>query len=433
MKFKTLTLGSLIATVLVFLGGILQSTQGQAQTNPPAEDDSYGTADQIKELPYRTFGTLYYRPKLNYPVATPWFPYTILTNHKINPKPSALNAGADESGWVPVPVKEGVVYYRAEYHLKDLVDVSVKQDIDDAKTVYQNSAKTGRIKTPWRPTGDQQNQFEKMAKLQIVVFPTDSFRTQFFPGTTLLKNELGSMTRAPLDDVRGGIRIKSSHVKVTKDMGVIAGLFKGTYDNIDTIRGGLLPGLIVDGLTVDAPLAELATLAIYTDGTTRIGRYETLPKAGIQMLRQNEYPVVEDGKLNIAGAYPVRWNRFEDDIIRSYMFTSADGKYVGYAWTNFMHPSFLAKIMQKMNFSDVMLLDIHPVVGAAVRKPVASASERPADFFTNGSYPLVPMEAETLDWFSRKAAEAYRGAAMQWNYKAAQSGSPNDFIGVFVK
>jgi len=430
MKFNRATKS--LAT-LGILAGTLATNLAPAYAQPMPMTDgepTYTTADSLKLIPYRAFGPLFYEKDLKFPVVAPWFAYERLAAHRILLKPTAkANAGADETGWVPVPIREGRVYYRAEYHLSDLLDVSMDQFMTDAIQNYQ-----GRVRGGWVPSASQQAEFKNKAKMQVVVYPTDQFRAQFFPGTTILLNDKGSMTTSPLGHVRGGIKLKNSYSKTSKEMGPLAGLFKGTFDNIDCIREGRLPGLIVDEQTVDAPLANLATIATYKDGTTRISTWAKLPREGIVMLRQNEFPVIDGGQLNQAGAYPTRWNRFEDSIMRSYMFMSADGKYIGYVWTNYTHPSFIAKVVLKLGFSDMMLMDIHPALGAGVKAPVAQGQPVQDFYAKGGSYPLVPLESDVISWGTSTAAKIARGGRnMQWNYRSVQGGTPNDFIGVFEK
>lgn len=419
---------------VVFTGAQFSSALANAQIRATDAEPQYSTGDELKVIPYRAFGPLFYRKDFAYPVGAPWFSYFHLTDHAIALKPGvAANSGADESGWVPVPVKDGAVYYRAEYHLKDLADVSIDEYIADAAAVYRDSKATKRVRTDWSPSASQQQAFREKSKMQVVVYPTEQFSARYYPGSYLLRFELGSMTKSPLGSTRGGIAWKNTYGKTGKDAGDLAGVFKGTFDNIDCVRDGHLPGLIVDGKTVDAPLANLATLAVYEDGSFKMGPYTKLPSAGIRMLRQNEFPLLDGGELNIPGAYPVRWNRFEDDIMRSYMFMSADGKYIGYVWTNFTHPSFIAKVMKKLKFSDMMLMDIHPALGAAVRKPSARG-QQPAEFFSGGSYPLVPMENDVINWAARTLGAAARGGTrIQWNYNISRDGSPNDFVAIYAK
>jgi hypothetical protein len=424
-----------LAVTTAFVASALGVGSARAQMVALGDvEPTYSAADDLKVIPYRAFGPLFYEKNLKYPVSAPWFSYEHLTQHKIALKSSAAaNEGADESGWVPVPVKDGSVYYRAEYHLKDLADFDMAALIGETMNTYAELKRTGKRRSDWRPTAEQQNEFKSKSKMQVVVYPTAQFQAQFFPGTTILTHEIGSMTKGPIAGTRGNIKLKSSYSKVPKELGQVAGVFKGTFDNVDCVRGGRLPGLIVDGQTVDAPLDELATFATYTDGTTKIAAYSKLPKAGVVMLRQNEYPTLEDGQLTTSGSYPAGWNRFEDDIMRSYMFMSADGKYIGYVFTNFTHPSFIAKVIQKLNFSDMMILDIHPAIGAGAAKP-AVRGQPVADFFGKGSYPIVPMESDVVSGFASGLAQMARnGKRIQWNYKQAGSGTPNDFIGVFAK
>ncbi len=395
---------------------------------------AYTTSDNVKSIPYRAFGPAFYSKTLNHPVVIPWFSYPHLTDHKIALKSSQeQNPGADETGWVPIPIKDGTVYFRAEYHLKGLADASVETFIQEAEAAYEDSKLTNRTKSSWHPTASQRADFLEKSKMHIVLYPSDQFRAQYYPGTTLLTQRDGMMSGESLGSVRGGIKMKASYSRVGKDEGVVAGIFKATFDNFDCVREGRLPGMIIDGQPIDAPLANLETLAVYDDGTFRIATYAKLPRAGIRMLRQNEFPILDAGEVSVAGAYPVRWNRFEDNIMRSYMFTTSDGKYFGYVWTNYTHPSFLAKVLKKLGVGDLMLMDIHPAFVAGVRKPV-NRGEPIAEFFSSGSYPFVPLESEVISWGVSAAAQIVRGGnEIQWNYKSGQTGTPNDFIGVFVK
>lgn len=393
---------------------------------------NYSKSDVVRLLPYRAFGPAFYSKTLNHPVVTPWFSYLHLSEHKIAlSSPQEINPGADETGWVPVPIRDGTVYYRAEYHFKHLADVSVENQIREAIAVYSDAKQPGRARTSWEPSASQQEDFREKSKMHIVLFPADQFRAQFFPGTTLLTQQDGMMSGAQLGKIRGGIKWKTSYSRVNKEEGTVAGIFKATFDNFDCVREGRLPGMIVDGQTIDAPLSNLASLAVYDDGSFRIAPYNKLPRAGIRMLRQNEFPLLDAGEINVAGAYPVRWNRFEDNIMRSYMFTTADGKYFGYVWTNFAHPSFLAKVMKNIGVSDLMLMDIHPAFVAGVRQPI-NRGEVIQEFFSSGSYAFVPLESDKISW-GAGLSQVLRGEGIQWNYKSAQNGTPNDFIGVFVK
>jgi len=57
-------------------------------------------------------------------------------------------------------------------------------------------------------------------------------------------------------------------------------------------------------------------------------------------LRQNEYPLIENGGIVIRGAYPEKYDNFSDDILRSYLISADDGKYFGYLWSNYVPPLF---------------------------------------------------------------------------------------------
>ena len=380
---------------------------------------------------YKNFGPPFYIPSMNYPVLAPNFNYQPLNQHAIPLKSGVkANVGSDKSNWTAVPFQGRAVYYRAEYHIKDIADMDMNKMLDESLEFYKNNPKSG----PWKVSADERKDMVNLAKIQMVVFPMDQFRIKYYPGWILLMNEDGSMTKGKLDAARAGLKMKNDYWKVDqKEWGNLAGILKGAFDNIDTYRGGRPAGSIVDGVVVDAPTDYVQTVAVYNDGTLLIGPYGSLPnKSSIQFLRQNELPVLLNGEVHNGGAYPAGWNRYADHILRTYLFMSRDGKHVGYAWVNYAHPSFVAKALQKMGFSDVMHLDIHPAIASGLATP--SNNLAPVSFFQKGgSYPFIPLEADVLGWVERNVGAAAKGNPIQWPYLTSGTGSSSDFFGVFLK
>lgn len=419
----------LIVAIAMILSAPMVFAQQTVQQKAQSSEDSQGFA---RIWAYKNFGPAFYVPSMNYPVMAPSFSYQPLNQHAIPLKDiKKANAGSDQSNWTPIPFKGKGVYYRAEYHIKDIADMDVNQMLDDSIEMYKTQLKNG----PWNVTKAERAEMVNLAKIQMVVFPMDQFQIKYYPGWFLLMHEGGSMTKGALGAARGGVRWKADYFRVAQsDMPNLAGILKGAFDNIDTFRGGRPAGSIVDGVTVDVPTDYVQTVAVYDDGTLLIGPYGSLPnKARIKWLRQNELPILLNGEVNAGGAYPAGWNRYADHILRTYLFMSRDGKHVGYAWVNYAHPSFVAKVLQKIGFTDVMHLDIHPAVASGLATP--SNDPNPIPFFQKGgSYPFIPIEADVLSWAARVAGEAAKGNPIQWNYlQAVTTGSSSDFFGVFLK
>ncbi|MBY0315225.1 MAG: hypothetical protein K2Q26_06885 [Bdellovibrionales bacterium] len=423
-----------VLKIFIFVGVGLASMISVANdaTVTPVNDiddftESYAQTLRPQMRAYRRFGPPYYRPSMEYPVLPPVAPYKKLVEHPFpisNRK--AINAGADETGWVPVPVTSDAVYYRAEYHLKDL-----GADVDQLITETERHYST-KFRRKWVIAGSDREALMQ-AKLHMLMFPMDKFKVKFHPGTYLLKHTRGARDGAPIRGTRGGIpwRLEYDRVDPT-DYSKLVGVFKGTFDNKDCIRGQCLPGLIVDGKTIDAPFPNLATIAMNSDGQILMGRYGNIGNTSMNWLRQNEYPVIENGQIVEDGAFPTGWNRFGDVIMRTYMVTSQDGKYFGYVWTMFSHPSFVAKLLHQMGIQNMMVIDIHPAVGAGVAQPMAL--EKGIPFFSKeGMYPFILPESEAISNAEAAVGSWIRGSPMQWPINWAKTGSATDFFSVLLK
>jgi hypothetical protein len=459
---------SLISQLMI-LGCVLAPTISLAQLAPPAftnDDDNNSTkhVDMAHAFAYRNFGPAYWQPvgAWNYPVPAQDSAYPSVVGHSITLDPGTVpDEKADPAtSWVAIPVNSKSVYYRAEYLLKDVQNIDVVGALAGAAAYYQH------IGRRWNPNDydhssiadlgssknvDEEN-FHSKAKMTMVLFPTSDFHLKYFPGKELLmypsgtNHVNGAESNMPaLAQPRGGVAWSPFFDKVNPaENASLVGIFKGMFDNEDTRRNGNFPGFIMDGKVVDQPLKELGTVATYKDGTVQVGEWTDIPQANIDRLRQNEYLVLHKGQINPSGAYPIGWNRFGDDIIRSYLVMSADGKYFGYLWTMYMHPSMVAEAMQKLNFSEVMLMDIHPALGARFARPMALETAPKSDFFHSSvSYAFIPEEDQVaaqqaktssfLYGWTKMAADAYRShKPMDWPVGEAKVGSKEDFFGVYL-
>ena len=416
-------MNSIFACLMLSLSAAFAQTQSPVQEKADLQDGQLGIHRVWAHLEYCP---QYYIPSMNYPVLAPSFPYQPLQDFAITLKSAAKpNAGADATNWTPVPFKGKAVYYRAEYHMKDFADVDVKQMLDDSIEHYRKN-KIG----PWDVVPAQRNEMIRSAKIHLAVFPMEQFRIKYYPGWVVFWHENGSLLKGRLEAPRSPY--KNDYARVHEsDLPNLAGILKGAFDNEDTRRGDRVAGTIADGVVIDQPIEYLQTIAVYSDGKFVIGPYKDLPnKSDIKWLRQNELPILLRGEVS-RGAYPIGWNGYGDHMLRTYIFMSRDGKYVGYAWTNYAHPSFTAKVIQKLGFSEMMQLDIHPAIAAGLAMPSNNANIAP--FFKGGSYPFIPLEADVHGWLKRSVGQLANDKPIQWPYQTAEKFSTSDVFCVIAK
>lgn len=369
---------------------------------------------KVKLAGYRKYGSLMYRKDLNYPVPAQ-------NNAKIDPSaaPSFIrlkenvkpNKKANISGWVPVETGDGKVYWRAEYHVKDL-------DIPDPFKLFK------------RRKGDRYDEtkidlMRDRSKLHMVSFPLCDFRAFYDPGKTLLRQEDDGSKKGWL---KGGKKVnpnakslykKSGKVPEDKRSDLVA-ILNGTYFQQNTWyyfnKKLNYAGLVVNGKTVVKPSNHHASFAIYDDDNVRIARYMDLPeKHKIMTLRQNDLMIMEDGAPGV-GSDPLKFRRFEDNFVRSYVGLCKDRQHLAYIWTNYAPTEVLVNVLQNMGFLDVMLLDIHAVIAAKVVNPGGNKGD-----FLRHSYDFVP-DAKIF------------GMHFQWNPASALKwGSRRDYFAILSK
>ncbi len=382
---------------------------------------SSSNPQMLKDWAYVKFGSELYQEYMEYPI-----PHAAVCAEKLATSPSTLplrpdaypNHGASETNWVGIPMRQGGTYWRAEYHLSDLDIAGLaysEHPLEDFGPDYDE---------------EKRNVAWERAKVHIVSFPSDSFQFTYRPGSTLLQQssdgeQVGFLTADNrVTNPAIGI-IDSSHTSLnsTSEEDII-GIFNGTFHQEDTsfVIGGVreYAGLVVDGTEVIPPSSEMATFAVYRDGEVRLGTYRNLPdKENIVTLRQNNFMVMEDGDLNPTMTDPEEWawNRYGDDILGSYLATNEEGQ-MAYIWSTYAPPWAVAETLKAAGFTNVMLLDIHPVVSASV----AQAGYGHGDGVINGHYDVVP-QLETPGVRDK-----------QWDPRiAVGSGSPHDFFAVVAR
>jgi Phosphodiester glycosidase len=125
-------------------------------------------------------------------------------------------------------------------------------------------------------------------------------------------------------------------------------------------------GAMADGVTALPPRDGLGTLAIYTDGTVRMGEWGTdiTPSTQITAWRQNGPLVIQNGQINprIYNDSPKDWGYTVNDVsptLRSGIALSADGKTLYYLVGPRLTMEALAKSMLAAGAANGMQLDIN--------------------------------------------------------------------------
>ncbi|MEM3074955.1 MAG: hypothetical protein QW727_03375 [Candidatus Pacearchaeota archaeon] len=403
---------------------------------------------KLKKIGYEYFGKKYYFLEMGYPVPDFEFSYNPLVNLDIPLKnPNALNKGADKSGWVPIPIR-GKTYFRGEYHFKDL-DLDIDGILNTMFNYYIEKFNLNKYISE-EATAYCVVEIKEKSKIHAVVFDKKDFSLLYHPGIQLASKIYPSLNKdSDINQLNNPFDIMPiednntlySLVNVPKNrLEKLVGVFNGTFWNDDSTRtiNGIrrYPGLIINEITIDEPIDDLGTIAIYSDGSVKAGSFKSLPKENIIFLRQNEFPVIENENFVNDGLYPYNYREFTDDILRSYFLVSKD-RYFGYAWTTFCPPALSGELFKKIGFDGVVLLDIHPAIASVMRSPVKH-KDLIEPFNRKNSYYFVPDEGEIVPWYKRLLPETFAnlsGSTIQYNYFIPVEGEKlkEDFFSVYIK
>ncbi len=124
-------------------------------------------------------------------------------------------------------------------------------------------------------------------------------------------------------------------------------------------------GMMVNGVTLLGPVQDMATVAVYQDGSVRLGSWggSLAPSADMLAFRQNCPLLVEDGLLNPALSTNARkaWGITNNTDVtwRTGLGLSEDERYLIYAVGNGTTVQFLAEALQKAGAANAMQLDIN--------------------------------------------------------------------------
>jgi len=214
----------------------------------------------------------------------------------------------------------------------------------------------------WQAYGPTVNGVPIMAQAMIMLNPQQSYA-----GTALVRMDLSQLQ---LHIMSGNLEPAhpSGIGKVIPNLGMIPpedfpnliaafnGGFKGVHGRY---------GMMLNGLTLLQPIDGVATIALYQDGSVRIGAWGTdiLPSPDMIAFRQNCPPLIEAGRFNPALFYNDRraWGYSQNNDVtwRTGVGISQDGRYLIYAVSNGTTVQDLANALQLAGAYHAMQLDIN--------------------------------------------------------------------------
>lgn len=215
----------------------------------------------------------------------------------------------------------------------------------------------------WQAYGPTFGDVPVMAQAVVAIDPTRPYA-----GIALVRIDL---TRVQIHVMPGFL--EPSHKKEITDaipnMGVIpmsdqAGLIAAFNGGFKAVNGQY--GMTYQGIEVLPPVDGIATLAIYRDGSVKLGMWgvDIVPDENIVSLRQNCPPIIFAGQINPLVYVDDRyiWGRtIENSVVtwRTGVGLSGDGKYLIYAVGNATSVATLAQALQMAGATNAMQLDIN--------------------------------------------------------------------------
>ncbi len=144
------------------------------------------------------------------------------------------------------------------------------------------------------------------------------------------------------------------------DQAQLAAAFNGGFK---AIHGHY--GMMADGLTLLPPVDGVATVAIYRDGSVRMGVWnkDLFPSPDIIAFRQNCPPLIDAGQVNLTldtdAARAWGYSHNTDITWRTGLGLTQDGRTLIYAVGNGTNAKFLAQALQEAGAYWAMQLDIN--------------------------------------------------------------------------
>ncbi|MCL4529838.1 MAG: phosphodiester glycosidase family protein [Chloroflexi bacterium] len=214
----------------------------------------------------------------------------------------------------------------------------------------------------WQAYGPTVNGAPLMAQAMIMLNPGQSYA-----GTALVRIDLSQLqlhvmvgTLEPAHPSGIGNAISNLGMIPPQDYNNLIAAFNGGFKGV---HGQF--GMMLNGITLLQPIDGMATIAMYQDGSVRIGAWgsDILPSPDMVAFRQNCPPLIEAGQFNPALFYNDRraWGYSQNNDVtwRTGVGISQDGRYLIYAVSNGTTVQDLANALQMAGAYNAMQLDIN--------------------------------------------------------------------------
>lgn len=383
-----------------------------------------------KPVGYTAFGSMYFENQI-LPESITQLGRKDLDPSLVQPMASQVVNENIKRNWVRVPTSSDKNYLINEFYFKDILSDGVPNFLKSHENPY----------APKKLTQGDLNEMQEKGKIHIAIFSMEHYQLNYFAGRTLIKNAKGYLKK-DVDPNR--MPEKFNLIAQTKvansNLSKTVGIFNGTYFNDDTAYSYTTENARVDGLAEGARPAGLytgghlfdgfnpflATTYLTTNGDLAITQgLKDFDNANrlqdLQWARQNEPPILLNGKA--VGVYPKYWNRYADNVLRSYLAVNKEKKYFAYVWTTYATPAEAGSALLKLGFTDATLVDIHPVIACMLYRPSKSAIQ--AGSFNNKN---IFDNNQRFFFVPNKIINGY-----QWNPDEAQKGSFHDFFSISEK
>ena len=214
----------------------------------------------------------------------------------------------------------------------------------------------------WQAYGPTQDGIPLMARTLILVDPQRSYAGVALVRIDLSRTRLNVMpgTIEPAHPSGIGQAIPNLGTVPPADRTGLVAAFNGGFK---AVHGHY--GMMANGITLLPPIDNLATVAVYKDGSVQMGAWsrDLFASADMVAFRQNCPPLIDAGELNPAlGTDATRAWGFTDntDITwRTAIGLSQDRHYLIYAAGNGTDARFLAQALQQAGAYWAMQLDIN--------------------------------------------------------------------------
>jgi hypothetical protein len=277
----------------------------------------------------------------------------------------AWAAGASSNPMNPpggINVLHGKPAAKAEPTSQPTTSGSSASDAAPAAQAAGAAVLTAAPQLGWQAYAPEVNGVPVLARAMIMIDPQRSYA-----GVALVRMDLSRLalhiTPGTIEPAHpSGIdeKIPSIGMVPPQDYGQLVAAFNGGFK---AIHGHY--GMMVNGITLLSPVNGMGTLAIYNDGSVRIGSWGTdlLPSPDIVAFRQNCPPLIDAGVINPLLASDARrlWGFTNNSDItwRTAVGITRDGRFLIYAVGNGANAEFLAEALQQAGASAAIQLDIN--------------------------------------------------------------------------